>query len=369
MWLTRHRELSVGKNREGNALTLDEMFARCTPGAVVNGPGESTSITSTPAATTPSQTPVKQESEELRIFVSEERTWVAIVGHLPDASRISPFEFALLSIIASRKEKGIIQPELATVSGQDKRSVPKRTDMLQTRGYIEKKPVQYKSMRTSLCILRKFSGHAIVAADHSEDAREVIDMEVFLEDIISCLRQYKLISRTDLRERLVSQGRYRLRVLARALRRLEAIGCIRRVKAFSQYTRMMHRVLSIELLREPTESDRKKFLEHTRAITSLADKDDADDVEADEDQGEEVEAGDSRSKQVVKVPKRPVPQFVPGVTTLPNLLFKIINESGTRGMTNMVSFVISQCIYSKANISSRRLSLQPWGDSSGNQWR
>lgn len=338
MWLTRHRELSVGKNREGNALTLEEMEARCESRAPdgINGARNATNMTATPGETTTSQTTFKQEPEELRIFVSEERIWLAIVGHLPDTSRISPFEFALLSIIASKKEKGIIQPDLATASGQDKRSVPKRTDMLQARGYIEKKPVQYKSMRTSLCILRKFAGNAVVATDHSEDAREVIDMEAFLEDIFACLRQYKLISRNDLREHLMSKGRYRLRILARALRRLEVIGCIRRVKAFSQYTRMMHRVLSIELLREPTESDRKKFLEHTRAITSLADKDDADDVEAEEEQGDEAETSNSRSKQVVKMSKRPVPQFVPGVTTLPNLLLKIINESGTKGMTNMV---------------------------------
>lgn len=339
-WLTRHPELSVGKDREGNSLTFDQIETRCcTPIAQVDGiasDGNPLKAIAPESEATSSEVPVGHNQEELRIFVSEERTWLAIVGHLPDISRVSPFEFALLSIIASRKGKGIVQSELSAISGQDKRSVPKRTDVLQERGYIEKKPVQYKSTRTSLCILRKFTGNAIERKDHSDDTRSVIDMEVFFEDIFACLRQYRLISRNDLRAQLTTKARYRLRILARAIRRLESMGCIRRVKAFSQYSRMKNRVLSIELIREPTELDRRKFLANSVALTSASRRDDVDEIEAEEDERDEVDETDPQSKQLVKVAQRPIPQWVPGVIPLPNLLFKLIDASGTKGLTNRV---------------------------------
>jgi transcription factor C subunit 3 len=76
-----------------------------------------------------------------RMHVSQERTWRAVAGHLVDLKKLSAMQFILLSIIAAHGADGIQQPELVRVSGQDKRSVPHRTDELAKAGYIEKTPI------------------------------------------------------------------------------------------------------------------------------------------------------------------------------------------------------------------------------------
>lgn len=95
-------------------------------------------------------------AEPLQVFTSEDRMWYAVAGHSPDLDRVPRMDFICLSIIATHREKGILQPELIRVSGQDKRSVPARTDRLQERGYIVKQPVLGAKSRTSLCILKRY---------------------------------------------------------------------------------------------------------------------------------------------------------------------------------------------------------------------
>src|SRR5271170_7392454 len=88
--------------------------------------------------------PEKPKSGALKVFVSEERMYLAICGHVRDVNRIFDMEFALLSVIASHRETGILQGDLVRQSGQDKRTVPKRTDCLHEKGYIDKRAVQVK---------------------------------------------------------------------------------------------------------------------------------------------------------------------------------------------------------------------------------
>ena len=134
--LTLNPEVSVGKNKEYNGLSLSEAEA----------------------------------ISELRLFVSEERTWKALTGHEKDESRVPATEFFLLSIIASYRSQGILQTELVRRSGQDARSVPKRTDALRTKGYIDKRQVQAKSAKTSLCTLSRFANLGDVDAESDFDA-------------------------------------------------------------------------------------------------------------------------------------------------------------------------------------------------------
>lgn len=93
---------------------------------------------------------------EETIFAQEGRMWLALAGHEKDLQRIPLAQFILLSHIAACGEKGILQPELTKISGQDKRSVPKRTDALQKHGYITKRAIQAPGARTSLCKLKRF---------------------------------------------------------------------------------------------------------------------------------------------------------------------------------------------------------------------
>lgn len=108
---------------------------------------------------------VPQESKfnpEIRLYASENRMWHALAGHGPDFSKIKSLDFVCLSIIAACGPKGILQHDLVRISGQDKRSLPARTDRLRDGGYIEKKRVRVQLgnpkrwMHTSQCILKRF---------------------------------------------------------------------------------------------------------------------------------------------------------------------------------------------------------------------
>ena len=100
----------------------------------------------------------KRQEPHIKLYACDDRLWWAAAGHGPDHEKVPPNHFSCLSIIASFREKGIPQPELVRLSGQDNRSVPKRTQTLQEQGYIEKVPTFFKGHRTSQCILRRFAG-------------------------------------------------------------------------------------------------------------------------------------------------------------------------------------------------------------------
>ena len=105
-----------------------------------------------------------------RLYTSQGRIWQALTGHGIDVKKVPSMEFVLLSLIAARGPAGITQPELIAVSGQDKRSVPHRTDELARKNYISKYPVQANKMRTSLCIHTKFvSQNAFIQSSAVED--------------------------------------------------------------------------------------------------------------------------------------------------------------------------------------------------------
>ncbi|KMQ45533.1 hypothetical protein HL42_3815 [Trichophyton rubrum] len=332
-WLTEHPEVSVGKDREGNSLTLDDVVPR------------SQEDNTTEAAIDPAIEPAPdRRGQDILVFVSLERTWLSITGHEPDSTRVLPLEFALLSIIASRKEKGIIQSDLVRLSGQDKRSVPKRTDLLQEKGYIEKRAIQYQAARTSLCTLNKFAGlgpgqlsydpSSVVDPGSKSTTSKIIDFTVLRERLFEMLREYKVITRNDLKEKLGMQDRWHGKILRRAIRKFEAIGCIRRVRAVSQYSNAMKSLHpSVMLIREPTEKDIKLFHEDSKGLMSSLEQLDAD---LDEEQGQEIVVdpnleGDS-TNYVVDI-GRTVPQWTPD-RTISNLVFDTIHQAGTRGISN-----------------------------------
>jgi hypothetical protein len=92
-----------------------------------------------------------------RLFASQNRIWQAVAGHSMDLKKIPAMEFVLLCIIATHRSEGITQPALIKMSGQDKRSVPKRTDSLSQKGYIEKKPCTDGRLHTSMCVHKKYA--------------------------------------------------------------------------------------------------------------------------------------------------------------------------------------------------------------------
>lgn len=147
-----------------------------------------------------------------RLYASQNRTWHAIAGHSIDLKRLPSMEFALLSIIAAQGSSGIAQPDLVRVSGQDKRSVPHRTDELAKKGYIEKQPVQARKIRTSLCVHKRFvqEGHFLKGPGVVEDVfrDKSFIMSGFADLLYNLLKNVDIIAMRDLRRKLVSLYRW-----------------------------------------------------------------------------------------------------------------------------------------------------------------
>lgn len=337
-WLTRNPEVSVGTDKEWNHLTLDEAEGRVRTAEEAE---ESSHSSSNP----------------VRVFVSEERTWLAITGHERDETRVFSTEFALLSIIASRKEAGIVQTELVKLSGQDKRSVPKRTETLHQKGYIDKRAIQVKSARTSLCTLRKFMTtdvsplEAAAAGQQSNGllhGNRVIDYKAFVDRLFEILGEYKIISRNDLKNLLGFADRWRWRILSRALRKCERIGVLKRVKALSQYADTVNRYHHcILLIRQPIPREFKMLNEFSLNITTT-NLGHEDNVELDEDiepNDEEIDYSSLGETHPIRMVKREedmeeagrmVPSWTPD-RNIHNQIFETVDKAGTAGITNVVS--------------------------------
>ncbi|RAL04798.1 putative TFIIIC transcription initiation factor complex subunits Tfc3 [Aspergillus ibericus CBS 121593] len=330
-WLMRNPEVSVGKDREGNHLSLQDAEGR----RHRQTDAEADQVT-------------RGVSGAVRVFVSEERTWLAVTGHGPDETKVFPTEFALLSIIASRKHNGIAQTELVKVSGQDKRSVPKRTDLLQKKGYIEKRAIQVKSTRTSLCTLRKFLSPEHLkdrqAGQDSETAQgeNMIDFKEFTDHLFQILQEYQIISRNDLKEKLGFADHWRWRILSRALRKFERIGVLKRVRALSQYAHTLKKFHPcVMLIREPTERDFELFNEFSRGILSNLEQEDNVDIEDDLEQDDPSQDALQPEYGTVGLVKRDAVEeagrILPSWTAdrnIHNLIVDTVGQTGTNGITN-----------------------------------
>ncbi|KAF7588591.1 hypothetical protein BBP40_005476 [Aspergillus hancockii] len=319
-WLTKNPEVSVGKDREYNALSLSDLERR---------------TSGVPGSDYAPRSPI-------HVYVSEERTWLAITGHEPDESKVLSTEFALLSIIASRKSNGIAQTELVKLSGQDKRSVPKRTDMLQRKGYIEKRAIQIKSTRTSLCTLRKFmqSDHPSTesAGDRSAGETQIMDYTQFSNDLFGILREHRLVSRVDLKRLLGFNDKWRWRILSRALRKFERIGVLKRVKATSQFSESeKHYFACVKLLREPTEKDIELFHEFSCGISTNLEQDDNAEFDEDVEPNDVLQNGEAldvvKQEEDTEESGRILPAWTPD-RTIHNLIFETVDKAGTDGILN-----------------------------------
>jgi hypothetical protein len=142
-----------------------------------------------------------------RLYASQNRIWQALTGHSIDLKKVPTMEFALLSIIAANGANGITQPDLVHFSGQDKRSVPHRTDELARKGYIVKNPVQAGKARTSLCVHTKF-----LTDNHFTSSGIVQDVfqegtfvaSGFMQLLYNKLKDAGVVPSREIRTRLVS---------------------------------------------------------------------------------------------------------------------------------------------------------------------
>lgn len=259
-WLVRHPECRLGLENKGKLMTLSEVeqfnydLLRRKDAETENDPptvdsqqnsshnifphqvevannGSSTRLAASETAKVRrrKEIPCKQtssEEQELRLYTTEDRMWHTLTGHGPDVSKVPPHDFTCLGIIAAHGANGIIQPNLVKISGQDKRSVPARTQRLCDNGYIIKRPTQAEGSRTSLCILKRFAvesrphepalglkwaGPSLGWVDptaaltlHPCFRSGETDLSALSGAIFDILREIKIIAREDLKGRLVS---------------------------------------------------------------------------------------------------------------------------------------------------------------------
>jgi B-block binding subunit of TFIIIC len=292
-----------------------------------------------------SQHQAAKADNALRVYVSEDRMWFAICGHSKDFTKVFEMQFVLLSIIAAHREGGILQGELIRESGQDKRSVPKRTDSLRDKGYIEKRAVHIRGLKTSRLVLRKFASPVandvvmpmpVSVGPQGSVQAESIDFNILIKNIFTILKDMQIVTRDDLKEKLDMKTQWRARVLAKVIRKFEAIGCLRRVKAATEASKKVRYYFDcVKLIHEPSEQDMKAFHSISTNVKNdhtVEEPDIDDDEDAHEIRYKQVAGTDATRLEEVG---REVPQWNPD-RSLANTLLDVIQDAGIKGLTNRV---------------------------------
>ncbi|KAM0813544.1 hypothetical protein AB5N19_13539 [Seiridium cardinale] len=157
-WVVRRKDVIIKPESLGG-LPFEELVS----------PLQGSSRTSTAPASGRASTKTDPSSvtsrDEARLLLSEERQWKVIAGHGPDYKRIPLFEWRALVAIASVGDAGILQGDLTRLTGQDKRSLPTRTDSLARKGYIIKQQTTLRGCRTSKLWLAQFANNAKADVD------------------------------------------------------------------------------------------------------------------------------------------------------------------------------------------------------------
>ena len=205
-----------------------------------------------------------------KIFVSEELIYRSICGHAPDRSKVFQSEYALLSRIAAARGDGILQGDLGRLTGQDKRSVPKRTDALQAKGYIVKQPIHVKGVNTSLLILRRYatnihnSSNTSAAVDAFTFLDSPNDQKLLVRHVVwklgNALSDGSLVELEKLLGLLEEESETAKKVLSRIIRPLEKAGTLKRVKtAFGPAAHAGDLKTYVQQIRLPSEADLSTF--------------------------------------------------------------------------------------------------------------
>ena len=354
-WLVQHPDVRVGKDGKGKLLSLSEAEQHRSA-ATSPQPTEGLDASSQPLVTNTSeesfvtastlQRPVQSQQtgsdQDLRVFVAEDRMWQAICGHPKDLTKVFEMEFGLLSVIATHRENGIVQIDLIRQSGQDKRSVPKRTDALQRKGYIEKRQVFVRGNRTSRLILSAFSSPnpnkvvtkptATVDCPTTDEKETVaIDVDNLVRDIFAILREKTIVTQSDLRTRLRLNTTNQPRILVKAVRKLEVIGCLKRVMAASDTANREDALfMSVKYVRDPTQEDLRAF---RSALRNLSGHPVGEEQDAEDERGDAPGVEDGTQLQEID---RIEPSWNPDRVFV-NMLQDVIHRKGFQGCSIKVS--------------------------------
>ncbi|KAI1437317.1 hypothetical protein GGR50DRAFT_96026 [Xylaria sp. CBS 124048] len=368
-WLAARPDVSIGENNQFNHLSLEAILGLPEE---AEPPSEPVAGSSTPSASKDQLPAVRP-----RLHVSEERQWRTITGHGPDLKRVPLYEWRALVDIASVKEKGILQGDLVRLTGQDKRSLPTRTDALAKKGYVIKQPIVLRGGKSSKLWLAQFSENAkeheeregldYDTIDLSKQAltsdlcpvpfcskwnRETIDYLALAQGFVAIVKAWELIRYCDARAKLGVGERIRqMRALAKTCRWLTNIGSLSFVGAKFAGSNKLFKDC-VKYIRDPSPAEWSHFRatpktrmvvpsgrigkrgEASRAVHASQpgiSRPKATGKTARKTESTPLASHDatSRSAQISIIPSPWKPQ-----KPLPNTAFEIMKRAGTKGTSN-----------------------------------
>ena len=282
------------------------------------------------------------DKSDLRLYATEEQVWRVITGHGVDHKLLPDREFECLSIIAASGPQGCLQPDVTKISGQDKRSVPKRTDNLCAKGYIVKENIISIGMRTTRLKLRKYARdvdqlHADAETNYAKEPsiedQKVVSSEEWYDKTIHMIQENGgAIVLDDLRAGLGIRGeKWETRTFRRCWKRLVASGLLRQVRAKGENSNRF--VKCLQLLREPKEADKLVFGISGEHIPASSAGNVVANTEEDPQVNDEEDDFDEEPLVEVRRPSERLPaQWTPSLP-FNNVVFDIIDNASIRGIS------------------------------------
>jgi transcription factor C subunit 3 len=354
-WLAACPEVSVGEDREGNSLSLSE-FEEIERRQASNADAAADKDQPVDGQTTNSM-----GSGPMRLSTSIIRKWQTVTGHAPDIALVAPAEFQALCLIAAAGESGILQTELVKLSGQDKRSLPKRTDKLADCGYIEKRPYYIKNMKTSLLRHRKFfrstkdgSYRGTLPTTSDIFGPDGFDFDNFMTLLVNLLDSEGPATLVSVHDSLgIDRGTtWQFRCVRRGLEKLEATGIISRFSARRKErtnNSQNYYIRCLKLNRMPTDEDRRTAHAISRAqldefrlrLEKEYNEAHLDDGDADRPQVDSqisLQDGDVPETEPLTQASKPVASsFFDPEEPYPSFLFRAVQSYGVKGVSTVVS--------------------------------
>ncbi|KAH9904658.1 hypothetical protein F4778DRAFT_730233 [Xylariomycetidae sp. FL2044] len=377
-WLVNRSDVSVGESREFNHLSLEEILSIPEQQIVEPSTFDPTTSQADPSTSAPATSEPTGSSRltrraagttRPRLYVSEERQWRALAGHAPDYKRIPLFEWRALVDIASIREKGILQGDLVRLTGQDKRSLPMRTESLAQKGYIIKQPVLVRGCKSSKLWLSKYASWAEENAeiqglhfDKLDLSKETltrdlepvpfrskwdgtnIDYLALSQAFIAVIKAWGLMRYGDLRTKLGVEEKVRaMRALARSCRWFTNIGATAFVPAkFPNCSRTFRDC--VKFIREPTAAEWEVFRSVPKASIRVPSQRLGYGAKARAAIANAPPSSTPKKDKIIKI-KQPKPKHSPqdqGAVSqwspekpLQNTVGEIIYRSGQRGTSNV----------------------------------
>lgn len=357
--------VTLGANGKWDWLTFDELMSlpQENPegrGAAVQG------LDVKPRRTEAGKKPRKLPEVRPRLFVEEDLVWRTLTGHGEDFRRVPLMEWRLLVVIASTQEEGIIQGDLVRATGQDKRSVPRRTDFLRNKGYIAKRTHLVRGSKTSKLWLVRFApelpapssnamnkAKALLTRDmepvpwfhqwvnnKSKTGRDEIHYQNLAQTVVGIIKAWGTLRIRDLKKKLGISGlKWQMKVMSKFLRRFNAQGNMVYAAAKFPGNNFVFKDC-VKFIRDPTEQDWRDLLATGKKTKVGSGNSKKAKGKAKKTKKVKGKAGTSAAKQVVRVLKkkhrntpRPLVSLWEPDKPLVNTIADFIMTGGEQGYT------------------------------------